>query len=141
MSLHRHYRTELYFSKGFEMASEATNLTEVISNQETTFMRDQSMCNREAKSTVHAREAPVEVVAELMMTAERELAAFYQAVFRRYGPREAKVAAQDWIGEVETMDWPVDGTLPRWRYVTIGAADCVASRIVDHSPGLWVRRR
>ena len=118
------------------MASDRTNLTEVISNQEITFMRDQSMCNREAKSTVHAREAPIEVVAELMMTAESELAAFYEAVFRRYGPRWAKVAAQDWIGEVETMDWPVDGTLPHWRHVTIVAADCVAARIVHHSPSL-----
>jgi hypothetical protein len=94
------------------------------------------MCNKEAKSIVHAREVPVELVAESMMTAERELAAFYETVFRRYGPKEARIAAQDWIEELETMDWPVDGALPHWRHVTIVAADCLASRIIDHSPSL-----
>jgi hypothetical protein len=72
-------------------------------------------------------------VAEFVMTAERELAAFYEAVLRRYGPKEGRKAAQDWIEELETLDWPVDGGLPDWRHVTIVAADCLASRIIDHS--------
>ena len=94
------------------------------------------MCDKEANSIFHARQVPIELVAELIMTAEIELAAFYEAVFRRYGPKEARMAAQDWIEEVETMDWPADGALPHWRYVTIVAADCFASRIIDHSPSL-----
>jgi hypothetical protein len=56
------------------------------------------------------------------VTAERELAAFYDAVFRRYGPKEGRKAAQDWIEEVETMDWPADGALPNWRHATNVAA-------------------
>jgi hypothetical protein len=52
------------------------------------------------------------------MTAERELAALYEAVCRKYGPKEGKKAAQDWIEELETMAWPVDGGLPDWRRVT-----------------------
>jgi hypothetical protein len=92
------------------------------------------MCDKKTSSIVHAQHAPVERVAELMTTAETELAAFYEAVFRRYGPKEARKAAQDWIEELGTMDWPADWALPNWRHVTIAAADCVAIRIIDRSP-------
>jgi hypothetical protein len=92
------------------------------------------MCNKKINSIVHAQQAPVERVAELMTTAETELAAFYGAVFRRYGLKEARKSAQDWIEELETMDWPADWALPNWRHVTIAAADCLAVRIIDHSP-------
>jgi hypothetical protein len=69
------------------------------------------MCDKKASSILHAQQAPVERVAELMTTAETELAAFYEAVFRRYGLKEAKKAAQDWIEELGTMDWPSDWAL------------------------------
>jgi hypothetical protein len=82
---------------------------------------------------VHVRQAPVERVAELMTTAETELAAFNDAVFRRYGLKEARKATQDWIDELGTMDWPADWALPNWRHVTIAAADCLALSIIDHS--------
>jgi hypothetical protein len=92
------------------------------------------MRDKTTNSIVDAQQAPVELVAESMMTAERELAAFYEAVFRRYGLKEASRAAQDWIEELETMDLPADWALPNWRHVTIVAADCLAFRIIDHSP-------
>jgi len=92
------------------------------------------MCDKKTNSIVHAQEAPVELVAEFMMTAETELEAFYEAVFRRYGLKEARKAAQDWIEEFETMDWPTNWAVPNWRHVTIAAADCLAFRIIDHSP-------
>jgi hypothetical protein len=43
------------------------------------------MCDKKTSSIVHAQQASVERVAELMTTAETELAAFYEAVFRQYG--------------------------------------------------------
>jgi hypothetical protein len=89
------------------------------------------MCDKKTSSIVHAQQASVERVAELMTTAEKELAAFYEAVFRQYGLKEARNAAH----ELGTMDWPADWTLPNWRHVTIAAADCLALRIIDHSPG------
>ncbi len=92
------------------------------------------MCEKKTSSIVRAQQASVERVAELLTAAETELAAFYEAVFRRYGLKEAKKAAQDWIEELETMDWPADWALPYWRYVTFAAADCLAFRIIDHSP-------
>jgi hypothetical protein len=92
------------------------------------------MCDKKTSSIIHAQQAPVERVAELMTTAETELAAFYEAVSRRYGLKEARKSAQDWIEELETMEWPADRHLPNWRHVTIAAADCLALRIIDHSP-------
>ena len=92
------------------------------------------MCDKKTSSIVHAHQASVEQVAELMTTAETELAAFYVAVFRRYGLKEAKRAARNWIEELGTMAWPADCALPNWRHVTIAAADCLALRIIDHSP-------
>jgi hypothetical protein len=92
------------------------------------------MCDKKTSSIVHAEKAPVERVAELMATAETELAAFYEAVFRRYGLKEARKASQEWIEELERMDWPADPALPNWRHVTIAAADGLAFRIIDHSP-------
>jgi hypothetical protein len=93
------------------------------------------MCDKKTSSIVYAQRASVERVAELMTTAEKELAAFYEAVFRQYGLKEARKTAQDWIEELGTMDWPADWTLPNWRHVTIAAADRLALRIIDHSPG------
>ena len=93
------------------------------------------MCDQKTSSIIHAQKVPAERVAELMTTAETEIAAFYQAVSRQYGLKEAKDAAQNWIDALGTMDWPADCALPNWRHVTIAAADCLALRIVDHSPG------
>jgi hypothetical protein len=89
------------------------------------------MCEKKTTSIVNTQRAPLERVAELMTTAEAELAAFYEAVFRRYGLKEAKKATQDWIKELETMDWPADWAIPNWRCVTIASADCLAFRIND----------
>jgi hypothetical protein len=91
------------------------------------------MCDKKISSIVHVQQAPVGRVAEFMTTAETELAAFYEAVFRRYGSKEASKAAEDWIEELETMDWPADWALPNWRHVTIAAADYLALRIIGHS--------
>jgi hypothetical protein len=94
------------------------------------------MCDKQTSSIDHPQQAPVERVAELMSAAETELAAYYEAVFRQYGLKEARKAAQDWIEELETMEWPAAWALPNWRHVTIAAADCLAFRIIDHSPSL-----
>ena len=89
------------------------------------------MCDEEKNPIVATQQASAAPVADLLRTAERELSAFYTAVVRRYGPGEAKRAAYDWIEEMETMDWPLDGVVPNWRRVSIGAADCVAPRVIE----------
>ena len=91
------------------------------------------MCDEEKNPIVATQQAPAGLVADILMTAEKELAAFYTAVVRRYGREEARRAAYDWIEEMETMDWPVDRAVPNWRQVSIVAANCLASRIIESS--------
>ena len=92
------------------------------------------MHDKETSLIVETQQASVEMIVDLMLTAEKELASFYEAIKKRYGPKEARNAAYDWIDEMATMDWPADGVLPNWRRVSIVAADCLASRIIEHSP-------
>lgn len=92
------------------------------------------MCDKETSSSVETQQA--EIIADLLLTAERELASFYETIEKRYGTEEARKAARDWIEEVETMDWPAAGTIPNWRHVSVVAADCVASRVIKHLPKL-----
>ena len=94
------------------------------------------MCAKETNSSVETQQASVKMIADLLLTAERELASFYEAIEKRYGAEEARKAAHDWIEEVETMDWPAAGTIPNWRHVSVVAADCVASRVIKHLPKL-----
>jgi hypothetical protein len=90
------------------------------------------MCAKETSSSVETQQASVEMIADLLLTAERELAAFYEVIEKRYGPEEAWKAARDWIEEVETMDWPAEGTIPNWRHASIVAADSLAFRVIEH---------
>jgi|SRR5580698_4781382 hypothetical protein len=91
------------------------------------------MCDEEKNRIVPTRRAPAGFVADLLMTAETELAAFYTAVVRRYGPEEAMRAAYDWIEEMETMNWPSNAAGLNWRHVSIAAANCLSSRVIESS--------
>jgi hypothetical protein len=93
------------------------------------------MCNKDANSIVEAQRTPAGLVADLLMTAERELATFYTAVVRGHGPEEARKAANDWIEEVETMDWPVDGSIPDWRHVSTRHFIGVSAALTDSTTG------
>ena len=92
------------------------------------------MRDKVTTSIIETQPASVGMVADLLLTADRELASFYGAIERRYGAEEARRAAHDWIDEAATMEWPVDGVLPNWRRVSIVAADCLASRIIERAP-------
>jgi len=60
--------------------------------------------------------------------AERELAAFFNAVKKLFGPKQAELAANDWLEELETTDaLPV--AVREWRLITISAARRLASRL------------
>jgi hypothetical protein len=92
------------------------------------------MCDEENNPIVATQQASAALVADLLRTAQRELSAFYTAILRRYGPEEARRAAYDWIEEMETMDWSLDGAVPNWRHVSIVAADHLALRVIQHPP-------
>jgi hypothetical protein len=64
-----------------------------------------------------------------MDIAERELSAFIRAVTELFGPEEAKLSAEDWLGEAELIDSPPQSTSRKWRAVTIAASARLANRL------------
>jgi len=67
--------------------------------------------------------------AYLMVIAERELGAFIRAVTELFGPEQARLAAEDWIDELELMDALPAPTRRDWGSVTIAAAAQLARRL------------
>jgi hypothetical protein len=63
-----------------------------------------------------------------MEIAERELSAFIRAVTELFGPEEAKLSAEDWLGEAELIDSLPQSTSQTWRAVTIAASAMLANR-------------
>jgi hypothetical protein len=76
-----------------------------------------------------AKQGCVELTAGLLPTAERELAAFARAVEEQYGSEQAGLSMEDWIEELESMDWQSTQLTPDWRRVSIAAAARLADRI------------
>ena len=68
-------------------------------------------------------------VAGLMTTAERELSAFFNAVTELIGSEQARVSAEDWLQEFETLDSLSQLTRRDWREVTVAASVRLASRL------------
>lgn len=62
-------------------------------------------------------------------TAETELAAFMTAVREMYGPEEASESAEDWLQELEAVNWALDARNFNWRRLTIAAAARLADRV------------
>jgi hypothetical protein len=56
-----------------------------------------------------------------MHMAERELSAFIAAVAELFGSEQARLSAQDWLDESESMDSRLGSTSRDWRTVTIAA--------------------
>ena len=69
------------------------------------------------------------VYAQQLQIAERELSAFMKAVRDLFGPKQAWVAAEDWLEESELRDAAPRSTIKDWRSVTIAASTRLASRI------------
>jgi hypothetical protein len=68
-------------------------------------------------------------VADLMVIAERELGAFIRAVTELFGPEQARLAAEDWVNELELMDALPGATRRDWASVTIAASAQLARRV------------
>ena len=67
--------------------------------------------------------------ADLMVIAERELGAFIRAVTELFGPEQARLAAEDWVDEVESMDALPGPTRRDWGWVTVAASAKLARRL------------
>jgi|HubBroStandDraft_1064217.scaffolds.fasta_scaffold39426_2 hypothetical protein len=88
-------------------------------------MRQQKAISVDAKRN-NRREAEE----ALLAMAEKELSAFARAVKDCFGPGEARHGFDCWMQELEAIDWPISGTTPDWRRVTIAAATRLAPRLM-----------
>jgi len=61
--------------------------------------------------------------------AERELSAFIRAVTELFGPEQARLSAEDWLGESELVDCAPRSTSRDWRAVTVAASVRLANRV------------
>ena len=67
--------------------------------------------------------------ADLMVIAERELGAFIRAVTELFGPEQARLAAKDWVRELELMDSMPGPARRDWGSVTVAAAAQLAKQL------------
>lgn len=74
----------------------------------------------------------VELVAEYLTYAENELTALYSAVSELFGFEQAQLAVEDWLTELEAMEWPAESPIPNWRRPTVAAVSRLTDRIGGH---------
>jgi hypothetical protein len=66
--------------------------------------------------------------ANLIILAERELAAFARAVRELFGPEQASLSTAEWIDELESLNWPARPGALDFRRITIAASATLARR-------------
>src|SRR6266481_9054903 len=66
--------------------------------------------------------------AKLMTMADRELGAFISAVTELFGPEQARLAAEDWLDELVSMETLPGLTSRDWRLITIAASARLLAR-------------
>lgn len=76
-----------------------------------------------------ANDLVVDVTAGFLSDAEKELAAFARAVRELFGSGQVRQSIEDWIEELESMDWWCAESVTDWRGITIASAVRLASRM------------
>jgi hypothetical protein len=66
---------------------------------------------------------------KLMIMAERELGAFISAVTELFGSEQVRLAAEDWLDELELTETLPGLTSRDWRLITIAASARLAKRV------------
>jgi len=74
------------------------------------------------------------ICSDLMILAERELAAFSRAVRELFGPEQAEVSAGDWLRELTAMP-ELPTSIRQWRQITAKVAGRLAGRVNAVSAG------
>jgi hypothetical protein len=65
----------------------------------------------------------------LILSAEREIAAYRNAVLDLYGTEASDWATNDWLSALETTNWPACRSGLSWRTITILSASRLAMRL------------
>ena len=69
------------------------------------------------------------ICTELITTAERELAAFVNAVTELYGAEQARLSAEIWLEELQVMEHLPGPARRDWRMVTVAALARLAGQL------------
>src|SRR4051794_17165415 len=72
---------------------------------------------------------------ELMAMAQRELGTFLRAVTELFDSEQARLSAEDWLDELESVDSLPGLACDEWRRITIAAGARLASRLMDPAIG------
>jgi hypothetical protein len=80
-----------------------------------------------SNESIGVADQEVQLMAQQLALAERELSAFITAVHQLFGAEQSWQAGNIWIEESERMDWPSEAPVIDWRKVTIAAS----GRLVD----------
>lgn len=83
---------------------------------------------RESKRTGRQLEEIALGDANLILLAERELAAFARAVREIFGPEQANVSTAEWIDELESLNWHARPGVSDFRRITTAASARLAHR-------------
>ena len=92
------------------------------------------MNDRESKRTSRQLEEPALCDVNLIVLAERELAAFAEAVKELFGAEQSHLSAADWIAELESLNSPARLGVSDLRRITIAASASLAYRHQSRSP-------
>jgi hypothetical protein len=65
---------------------------------------------------------------DLATMAERELAAFFNAVIQLFGSEQAELSAEEWLQELTEID-ALPASTREWRLITAKASTRLASRV------------
>ena len=76
----------------------------------------------------------VELAAELLPDAEKELTAYARTVQKLFGSEQARQSVEGWLEKLESMDWPAAEAIPDWRLVTLAAARQLAFGLITQDP-------
>lgn len=81
---------------------------------------------------IQSTQLSVDLVAECLIYAENELSALYSAVSQLFGLEQAELTMEDWLSELETMEWQLESPVPNWRRPTLTAVSRLAARMGGH---------
>lgn len=86
------------------------------------------MRHRESKQTDQQLKDIALCDANLILLAERELAAFARAVRELFGSEQARLSTAEWLEELESLKWPGRPGVSDFRRITTVASARLAGR-------------
>jgi hypothetical protein len=72
-----------------------------------------------SKQSIGVNDQEERSIAPPLFSAEKELSAFFATVHQLFGAEQAQKATENWIEELQELDWSSEASVIDWRRVTI----------------------